>query len=468
MLEEKVTALLKSLPKPLRQQLVPLPQMARQVVHNLRFGEGSLPVAVSRAIQACSGIRIPPESFDESRLAEHLRLRVEVFGSDEEPLAAGRDLKQLQSELGKQAAATFSAAPDPRWLQDDLRTWSFGPLPETVPIHRAGLELVGYPTLLDQGNSVSLRLLDSAVQAQHEFRFGLRRLFCLTVPRELKQQVDHLPHLNSWVLVSKTLPQPCSLRDHLLEMVAERAFLSLTPWPRSQPEFGLAVATGKPLLATAAAEVARAMLPLFEAYTQVRRAWERTNHPQYQSTRQDVHDQLTQLLAPGFLARIPWAWLIHLPRYLRAIVRRLEKLSSGGGSRDTQQLPGLLPLWNRWKERQQQLQTRGLFDPELETYRLMLEEYRVLVFAQELGTAISVSQKRRHITLIVNLTSGAQSQSAASRELEKVQQRQLLRLPGDLKVCLQCLLLCREGRNRFGIVDVDQLFKLCLDFDVPV
>lgn len=394
MLEEKVTALLKSLPKPLRQQLVPLPQMAKQVVLALRFGEGSLPLALSRAIFAVCSIKIPPEAFDESRLAEHLKLRIEVLGSNAESLAAGRDLRQLQTDLGKQAAATFSAAPDPRWLQDDLRSWTFGTLPETVPIRRDGLELVGYPTLLDRGTSVSLRLLDSAVQAQHEFRFGLRRMFCLTVPRELKQHVDHLPQLNSWVLVSKTLPQPCTLREHLLEMVAERGFLSLTPWPRSQPEFGLAVATGKPLLATAAAEVARAMLPLFEAYSQVRRLWERTNHPQYQATRQDVHDQLTQLLAPGFLARVPWAWLIHLPRYLRAIVRRLEKLSSGGGARDVQQLPGLLPLWNRWKERQQQLQTRGLFDPELETYRWMLEEYRVLVFAQELGTAISVSQKR--------------------------------------------------------------------------
>ncbi len=394
MLEEKVLALLKTLPKAWRQQLVPLPQVARDILPLLRFGEGALPVAVARALQARTGLAIPAEAFEETKLAEHLKLRIEVLGPDETALATGRDLQALRQELGQQAAASFSAASDPRWTQDQLRGWTFGNLPEQVPFQRDGLELIGYPTLLDRGADVSLRLLDSAVQAQHEMRFGLRRLFCLALPRELKQQVDHLPQLNGWVLASKTLPQPCPLREQLTELIAERACLSVTPWPRSQPEFGLAVATGKPLLPTAAAEVARAVLPLFEAYGQVRKLWERTSHPQYQATRLDIHDQLTQLLQPGFLSHVPWSWLVHLPRYLRAIARRLEKLTSGGHSRDQQQLPELLPLWNRWKERQRLLESRGLYDPELETYRWMLEEYRVMVFAQELGTAVSVSPKR--------------------------------------------------------------------------
>ncbi|MBI1348087.1 ATP-dependent RNA helicase HrpA [bacterium] len=394
LLEDKVLALLKSLPKALRRELVPLPDIAKQVTARLRFGEGALPQAISRALEAVCGAKIPATAFDESRLPAHLRLRIEVLGQNEETLATGRDLPELQQKLGAQAAAQFSSAPDPRWNQEGLRTWSFGPLPTAVPIQRGGLTLTGYPTLIDQGTSVGLRLLDSAVQSQHELRFGLRRLFCLAVPRELKQQVDHLPHLNSWVLSSKTMPQPFPVREQLLELIAERAFLTRELWPRTQADFGLAVATGKPLLPTAAAEVVRAIQPLFESYGQIRKIWQRTNHPQFASTRQDIHDQLSQLLRPGFLSRIPWPWLIHLPRYLRAIVRRLDKLTAGGGPRDLQQLPTVLPLWNRWKEREQQCVARGQFDPELETYRWMLEEFRVHVFAQELGTAVSVSQKR--------------------------------------------------------------------------
>lgn len=394
MLEEKVTALLKSLPKELRRDLVPLPDMARKVTGVLRFGEGPLAEAVAKAVHDVAGVSIPPTAFQEERLPEHLRMRLEVVDPHGKPLAAGRDLAKLRRELGSAATATFSESPDPRWNQDSLKTWSFGPLPESVVIERAGVQLTGYPTLLDRGDSVSLRLLDSALQSKHEFSRGLRRLFVLAVPRELKQQVDHLPHLNQWVLLSKTMPQPLPLRDQLMDLIAERAFLSEQPWPRSQGDFGVRVAAGKARLPQAATDVVRTLLPLFEAYTQVRRLWERTNHPQYAATRQDIHDQLAQLLSPGFLVTTPWSWLVHLPRYLKAIVRRLEKLTAGGGSRDQQQLPVLLPLWNRWKDRHRQLNDRGLYDPELEAYRWMLEEYRVMVFAQELGTAISVSEKR--------------------------------------------------------------------------
>jgi ATP-dependent helicase HrpA len=90
----------------------------------------------------------------------------------------------------------------------------------------------------------------------------------------------------------------------------------------------------------------------------------------------------------------PWNWLIHVPRYLRAVARRLDKLTSGGGSRDVQQLPSLLPRWQRCKELLSAFDSRRIFAPELETYRWMVEEYRVLLFAQELGTSISVSEKR--------------------------------------------------------------------------
>lgn len=394
MLEEKVTALLKSLPKDLRRDLVPLPDTARQVTAALRFGSGSLADAVARAVHEVSGVTLPPAAIQEDKLPEHLRLRIAVVDAKGETLAVGRDLNVLREQLGSAAAATFSESPDPRWNQDGLKTWSFGLLPESVSVERNGLQLTGYPTLLDRGESVSLRLLDTAVQAKHELHRGLRRLFCLAVPRELKQQVDHLPHLNQWVLSSKTMPQPLPLREHLRDLIAERAFLTEEPWPRTQGDFGVRVAAGKTRLPHAAADVVRTLSPLFEAYTQVRRLWERTNHPQFAATRQDVHDQLTQLLMPGFLVETPWSWLVHLPRYLKAIVRRLEKLTAGGGSRDQQQLPGLLPLWNRWKDRHRQIADRGLYDPELEAYRWMLEEYRVMVFAQELGTAVSVSEKR--------------------------------------------------------------------------
>jgi ATP-dependent helicase HrpA len=222
----------------------------------------------------------------------------------------------------------------------------------------------------------------------------MRRLFCLSSPREIKLQVDYLPHINSWTLLSPTFPQPFPIRAHLTDLIADRAFLAVLPWPRSKAEFGLRVTTGRAALPSAATDVIRQVQPLFEAYTQVRRAWERTAHPQFQATRQDVHDQLQHLLAPGCLVHTPWSWLIHVPRYLRAIARRLEKLTTGNGPRDLQQLPSLLPRWQRCKDRMQAFEQRRLYAPELESYRWMVEEYRVHLFAQELGTSLTISEKR--------------------------------------------------------------------------
>ena len=394
LLQEKVVALLRTLPKELRRELAPLPQTARQVAGQLRFGEGSLTTALSRALETMHGVAVPPSSFQDERLPEFLRLRIEVVNDRGDIVGASRDLGELRRQFGSEAAATFSATDDPRWQQDGLTAWSFGNLPESVSIERHGLPLTGYPTLLDRGDSVSLRLLDSAVQAAHELRFGMRRLFCLSSPREIKQHVDHLPHLNTWTLLSPTFPQPFPLRAHLADLIADRAFLAETPWPRTQAEFGLRVAAGRAALPSAATDVIRQLQPLFEAFTQVRRAWDRSAHPQFQATRQDVHDQLQHLLAPGFLVRTPWNWLIHVPRYLRAIARRLEKLTSGSSPRDVQQLPSLLPRWQRCKDRLQVFEHRRLYVPELETYRWMVEEYRVQLFAQELGTSLSISEKR--------------------------------------------------------------------------
>ncbi len=394
LLEDKVTALLRSLPKDLRRDLVPLPDIARAVTARLQFGEGSLLTSISNAIHDVCGVNISVSAFQEEKLPDHLRMRIAVVDPQEKSLGVSRDLDELRAQLGAKATATFSAAPDPRWTRDGLKNWDFGPLPEAVSVERAGLKLTGYPTLLDQGECVSLRLYDSSVQAAYEFRFGLIRLFCIAAARELKQQVDHLPSINAWTLLGQTLPQPFPLRPHLAERIAERAFLSESPWPRSQADFGLRVASGKPHIPAAAALVARQVQPLLEAYTQIRRLWERTDLPQYQATKQDLHDHLSQLLATGFLIRTPWTWFVHIPRYLRGIVRRIEKLTAGSGPRDVQQMAGLHPRWQRWKDRARLTCERGLYDAELENYRWMLEEYRILLFAQELGTAMTVSEKR--------------------------------------------------------------------------
>lgn len=394
LIEDKIVALIRTLPKELRRDLVPIPEVAAEVAKVLNFGDGSLAEAIVEGIEFVTGIEVPATAFDECKLADHLRMLIRVTDAEGRTLAAGRDLTTLRKDFGAVASISFSSSDDPRWTRDGLTTWDCGTLPPVIDVMRRGIALKGYPTLMDQGNSVSLRLLDTPERSHYEMRFGLRRLIVSTVARELKQQIDHLPALQNWTLLAKTFPQPFPFRAQVTELLADRAFLPTEKFPRSDEEFRECLKSGRLRLAAAAVEVTNLLGPLFQAYSDVRKTWEKTAHTQWQPTRQDVHSQLGQLFSPGFLVRTPWYWLTQFPRYTRAIVLRLQKLTSGGAARDQQLLQQVVPRWQRGIERLRQHTERQIYDLELETYRWMTEELRVALYAQELGTAVSASEKK--------------------------------------------------------------------------
>ena len=374
LIEEKIVFLLKTLPKEQRRSLVPIPETAARVAQVVQFGHGSVAEAVARAVEQVTGVVIPRDDLRDDRLPYYLRMQIRVTDVNGKTLAAGRDLVTLRQELGGAAASSFSSIDEPRWSRDGITSWDFGSLPPVVDVNRSGIVLKGHPTLIDNGiETVSLRLVDAAARALHELRFGVRRLICLAAARDLKQQVDHLPQLNNWTLLSKTFPQPFPFRQQVAELIADRAYLPDAKLPRSEQEFRECLRAGQLRLGVAAGEVSHLLGPLFINFSEIRKTWEKTASPQWQPTRLDVHAQLAQLFAPGFLVRTPWAWLQQFPRYSKGIVLRLQKLTSGSGPRDQQQLPSVVPRCQRGIERLKQHRERQLYDPELEAYRWMTE-----------------------------------------------------------------------------------------------
>ena len=150
---------------------------------------------------------------------------------------------------------------------------------------------------------------------------------------------------------------------------------------------------GRRNIVPAVQEVTKFLPALFEAYHEVRLALEQPRPANWQYTIDDVRGQLAALLPEGFLSATPWTWLEQYPRFLRAMSLRLNKLS-GGLARDRQQQEIIEPRWKAFQERAEEHHRRGVDDPELATYRWMLEELRVSLFAQELGTSIAVSPQR--------------------------------------------------------------------------
>jgi ATP-dependent helicase HrpA len=393
LLEDRIVALIKSLPKPIRRRLVPAPDTAKEVLRQIRFGEGDMPAAVARQLSRIAGEAVSPEMFNEDKLPDNLRMNVRVVGTDRNTLAEGRDLAAVREKLGVKVAETFAALDDPQWKRDGLCSWDFDELPEEVRLNRGGMTVAAYPMVIDRGDCVSLRLASSPEKAAHESRAGLRRLFFIAADRELRSQIAWFPNLDSLLLHAATIPD-FDFRCQLAELIADRSFLAEGNIPRSKDAFEAEVQLGRQRIGVAVQDTVRVVEPLFESYHEAQLALEKAANPNWQHATSDVAMQLAELLRPGFLTATPWSWLAQYPRYFRAISYRLERLSAGSLARDRQNTDEIRVRWDGYQERAQKHVEMDIFDPELAHYRWMLEEYRVSLFAQPLGTAVPVSAKR--------------------------------------------------------------------------
>jgi ATP-dependent helicase HrpA len=395
LLEEKIVALIKSLPKELRRLFVPVPETAKAVLQQIQFGEGEVKGAVAAVLSRLSGQRIDPREFHEADLPPHLRINVKVVDAEGRVVSSGRDLDQLQSQLGAKASQSFAAIDHSQWNRDGLSEWDFEVLPTSVELEHGGLKLRGFPSLVDRGESVSLRLADSLEQAAFDTHFGLRRLFVFAATKELKKQVQHWPDLGQWTLLTATLPDRGKLPQALMELIAERAlFGSWSEQPRTKSQFHERVRAAKLQIPAAVQEVMPLVGPLLAAYTDARRAVEGCRLPFAQTAVADCREQLARLTAAGFLTATPWEWLQQFPRYFQGITLRLKKLMAGGQQRDQRAMTDIEPRWRKLRARLDIAKQSGRHEPQLETCRWMLEELRVSLFAQELRTAIPISPQR--------------------------------------------------------------------------
>jgi len=309
-------------------------------------------------------------------------------------LARGRDLGQLRRQLGRKVPESLAAVHDARFHRDGLTTWDFDELPREVEVQSRGLALRGYPMLVDRREAVSMRLADSLDRAVAETRRGAARLFCFGANREIRSQVGWFPGIDEMLLHAATIPD-FELRQELAEMIAFRAFLFDEEVPRTREEFDERAAAARGRIGLAVQDAAELLPRLFAAYHEARLTLEDFGKSaRWQYAVDDVRKQLARLVRPGFLVATPWTWLAHFPRYLRAIALRFDRLRSGGGRRDRESTELLRAHWQTYQEQAARHEETATRDPELTHFRWMLEEYRVSLFAQTLGTAIPVSEKR--------------------------------------------------------------------------
>ena len=288
-------------------------------------------------------------------------------------------------------AAGRSAAPAglPAQVLSGFTAWTFGALPELLEVRVAGREVIGFPALHDDGDSVSLRPHDTPEEASRVHRRGLARLFALNLKDQVRA-VERLPGLRELALQYMGFGTEAELKARLIEATLGRCCL-LEPLPTDADAFAKRCAEAKSRVSLVAQEFMRltGQLLVEHAALQKRLSGLKT----FPEVVADIQGQLGALLPKDFLVAFEWDKLAHFARYLKGAAVRLDKLRNNP-ARDAQAMAEWKQLAQAWERERLARRRAGVEDPALEEFRWLLEELRVGLYAQELRTPMPVSVKR--------------------------------------------------------------------------
>ena len=424
MCEEKVLLLLKSLPQKLRRHCVPMPDYAKsflgRMLEEKQFGVGDFLDSLIGDIRKERGLEIKRTDFRPESLPLHSSMNFRLIDEHGRQLEVERNLARLRSEYGETARSAFQAIAQetaqvelgvelaPRLdgskpaidkarqvEQGGYRTWEFGELPETLEIQKGNKTLFGYPALVDHGDYCDLEVFDDLLEARKQHQFGLRRLFALNNKDTLKALQKQLPGIRELGLLFINVGSVEGLIEQILNLALERAFM-IDPLPINPEQFAERLQAGKARLALIAQEISRHALNALQAHADLQKkiAQAKAASP---SAYADIQTQMQALIFPKFVAEIPYGQLVHVPRYLKAIAMRIDKLRTNP-SRDAQCQKDWESVARPWQKLLQGNRGSASYamteDQALQDFRWQLEELRVALYAQELKTPSPMSLKR--------------------------------------------------------------------------
>ncbi|NEW43688.1 ATP-dependent RNA helicase HrpA [Nocardia cyriacigeorgica] len=392
MREELATALIKTLPKNLRRAVVPAPDFAAGALAALTPRAEPLRTGLARELSRLGAVPITPNDLDPAALPDHLRMTFAAVDDRGTVLAREKSLARLKTRLAEQvsksvARATAGAerAPALVWTAESL-----GTVAPTVKREVAGQTITGYPALVAEDEGVAVRVLSSPAEQATAMRTGTRELVLRAIPTSLRTVTAGLPPTDRLVVSQNPYGSLDGLVADCRSAAADELIAAAGGPVRGPEQFEALVATVRPELAAAAARLVRLAVPVLAEAHRVSSALANTAE---RDIADDVRDQLADLVFDGFISEWGSARLRELPRYLRAAVARLEALP-GSAVRDRQgmaEIDTVLAAYDRLLSGLPEPRRRA---PEVAEIWWMIEELRVSLFAQKLGTPYPVSAKR--------------------------------------------------------------------------
>lgn len=412
MCEEKTQLLIKSLPQKLRRHCVPIADYAKEFLERRistgEFGKGDYLDSLIQDLRQMKSLEVKRSDFRLEALAPHHAMNFRLLDEHGRQLELERNLPRLKAEFGESARVAFQAvtlAPlkgtHSSLVSGRYTQWDFGELAETLEIQKAGKTLFGYPALVDSGDACEIEVFDDLLEARKCHWQGLRRLFALSQRDTLKALQKQLPNAREIGLLFMQIGTVDGIIEQILNLSLERAFMA-EPLPINREQFLARVQAGKPRLTLIAQEIARHLLTALEAHADLQKKLAQAKALST-NAHVDISSQIQGLIFPDCIADTPYAQLVNLPRYLKAIALRIDKLRANP-SRDAQAQREWEALARPYQKLLQGQKGSAIYaldeDSRLQDFRWQLEELRVALFAQELKTPMPMSAKRLEKVLL--------------------------------------------------------------------
>ena len=392
LLEERLAALINSLPKPQRRVFSPAKPFARTVFERLQWPDALKqepfpPIAqvLAAELTDISGNSADNLDWNESVLPAHLRMNIQLLDDNGKVLTSDRNLQALRERFGGKARRAFMRDEGSQFERNDITEWDFGDLPDTITTP-SGVK--AWPALTDQGDTCGLRLFDNPDEAWLSHQAGLQVLFS----KALKSKINYIQKNHGFTrdmqLQSQKLGGWQAVLDDLLHAVLAALLTDHDIY--TQAQYDELLEQLQPALMPAWQQRIKVMQPLLDAYHKASMLLSNKGIQEFSEAWQDARGQLDDLMYIRVFRDLAWHAMQHYPRYLQALVERLQRLRLDH-KKDQQRQQEIRPYWQRYLD---YLEQGGDYSEAMDNYRWLLEEFRVSLFAQQLGTRAKVSPQR--------------------------------------------------------------------------
>ena len=394
--KDLIIALIKSLPKSLRRNLVPAPNYAEAFLERIRTTDQPILESLENEFRKMTGVKITSEDWQLDQVPDYLKMTFSIINSNNEEIASGKDLVLLKEQLKNEVQKALSTLTTKKVVsieQSNITDWNFGTLPTTYEEKQKNYTVKAYPALIDHQNSVSIELVDNQEEQQKLNKLGLRRLLMLNIPSPIKYLHEKLPNKSKLGLYFNSFGTVLMLIDDCIACAVDELIDKYNQNIQNQDQYQKLLDYTKTNINETVIDIAKQVESILTLHYNINKKLKGRVDLSLAFALSDIKKQLSNLVYKGFVADSGYKRLADVYRYLLAIEKRIEKLM-GNVTKDRQSMNIIEEVEKQYEKWVNSLPQIVRSKDSVINIRWMIQELRVNLFAQQLGTPYPISPKR--------------------------------------------------------------------------